>query len=76
VAEREFRVTVEDLKTGERQTTEVGVGDYILIPFAPCHVANVQAYPLKGTHVITVKGHRPVVSPRSITPEEGDHGAH
>jgi len=69
VAEHEFRVTVEDLKTGDRQIMEFGSGDYVLIPFAPCYRASVDAYPTKGTHVITVKGRRPTVKPRHVTRE-------
>lgn len=62
----EFRVTVEDLASGERQCMEFSPGDYLLVPFAPCYVAGVQAYPTSGTHVITVKGHRPAAPARVV----------
>lgn len=54
-----FRVTVEDLDNGGTQSMLVGAGDYILIPFEPCHLANVQQYPGKGTVVLTIKDHKP-----------------
>lgn len=54
-----FRITVEDLETGEKQSRVVQAGDYILMPFAPCHLANVAQYPSTGTVVLTVKDHRP-----------------
>lgn len=56
-----FRVTVEDLATGDRQSMIVHSGDYVLIPFAPCHLAHTQADLIAGTHVLTVKGYRPTV---------------
>jgi len=58
-ASRGFRVTVEDLDSGEVQVMEIAEGDYVLIPFAPCRRASVQVYPLAGTHVITVEGYGP-----------------
>lgn len=54
-----FRVTVEDLKTGEVMSREVGEGDYILIPFAPCYLAN-SARHANGTVQLTIRDHRPV----------------
>jgi hypothetical protein len=64
-----FRVTVEDLKTGDRSVMEVAEGDYALIPFAPCHLASSQVYPAKGTHVLTLKDYRPAAPGRAV---EGD----
>jgi hypothetical protein len=64
----QFRVTVEDLETGDKQAMEVAAGDYILIPFAPCYLAHTNAYPGKGTVVLTVKDHRPQDAPREVTP--------
>lgn len=61
-----FRVTVEDLATGGKQAMEVAAGDYILIPFAPCHVVGTEVYPTAGTHVITLKGHRPAGPARPV----------
>jgi hypothetical protein len=69
VAEHEFRVTVEDLRDGTRQSAELAAGDYVLWTFAPCYRASVQAYPKTGTHVITVKGHRPAAKPRQLPPD-------
>lgn len=34
-----FRITVEDLATGERQVWEIAAGDYMLIPTGDCHVS-------------------------------------
>lgn len=51
-----LRVTCTDLVTGESQTADIPAGDYLLLTTAPCHVAGTQAYPMKGTHVITIKG--------------------
>lgn len=51
-----LRVTVEDMATGARETSDVPAGEYLLICTAPCYESSVQAYPAKGTHVITVKG--------------------
>jgi len=63
-----FRVTVEDLATGETQTMEISSGDYLLIPFAPCYRDSVQSYPLEGRHVITIRGHRPSAPARTVYP--------
>jgi hypothetical protein len=54
-----FRVTVEDLSTGEKDSKVIGEGDYILIPFAPCYLDGFQRYPGKGTVVLTIKDHKP-----------------
>lgn len=54
-----FRVTVEDLDTGEKQSRVVAPGDYMLIPFAPCYLAGTQVQPGKGTVQLTIKDHRP-----------------
>ena len=51
-----IRVTVEDLVDGTTQSVEVPAGDYLLIATPPCYVASTQAYPAKGTHVVTIKG--------------------
>lgn len=56
-----LRVTVTDIETGDTDSAEVVEGDYLLICHAPCYQDSVQAYPTKGTHVITIKGHRPKV---------------
>ena len=53
-----FRVTVEDLETGEKQSRTVSAGDYVLIPFAPCYLHHTNWH-ANGTVVLTVKDHRP-----------------
>lgn len=53
-----LRVTVVDVETGDTETRDVPAGDYVIICADPCHVANTQVYPTKGTHVLTVKGRR------------------
>ena len=50
-----IRVTVEDLLTGEKESQEIR-DDYIVVCAGSCHVAHTQAYPTKGTHVLTIKG--------------------
>jgi hypothetical protein len=50
-----IRVTVLDTESGETSTEEVE-NDYILVVAGTCHLANVQAYPTKGTVVLTIKG--------------------
>lgn len=65
-----FRVTVEDLETGEKSAMHVHPGDYVLIPFEPCHRAGVQAYPKSGTHVITIKGYGPTAPGREVNTDD------
>lgn len=55
MAEPQIRVTVEDLATGETETEELR-DDYIIVCAGSCHVAHINSYPQKGTHVLTVKG--------------------
>lgn len=62
-----FRVTVEDLETGDKQAIEVAEGDYLLIPFGSCYLHGVN-YHANGTVQLTVKGYRPAGSPRQVTP--------
>lgn len=54
-----FKVTVEDLKTGEKQAMVVSEGDYMLIPFAPCDLHYTHRS-VNGTVQVTLKDHRPV----------------
>lgn len=54
-----LRVTVTDIETGDSDSATVVEGDYLLICHAPCYEHGVQVYPGSGTHVITIKGHRP-----------------
>jgi hypothetical protein len=49
-----LRVTVEDMKTGEKGERIVPDGDYILVTSEPCYLDGVQTY--AKTHVLTVKG--------------------
>lgn len=52
-----IRVTVTDLGTGESETQEVW-DDYVIVTAGSCEVANIQTYPTKGTHVLTIKGRK------------------
>lgn len=57
MSERGIRVTVTDLETGDTESQEVW-NDYVIVTAGSCHVANIQDYPTKGTHVLTIKGRR------------------
>lgn len=61
-----FRVTVEDLATGEKQSRIVAEGDYMLIPFAPCYLHSAQRYG-NGTVSVTLKGHSPRPVEQAVT---------
>lgn len=52
-------VVVTDLETGDVERTIVSDGDYLIICTDPCYVDGIQTYPLKGTHVLTVKNCKP-----------------
>lgn len=65
-----FKVTIEDLENGEKQAMVIYEGDYLLVPFEPCHRSHVQVH-ANGTHVITVKGHAPAQKGRAVAVEEG-----
>lgn len=58
MTDKGFRVTVEDLDTGDNQTMVVHAGDYMLIPFAPCYLHYTQRS-ASGTVQIMLKGHSP-----------------
>ena len=62
-----FRITVEDLDTGEKQAMVVHPGDFMLIPFEPCHLASSQAYPKSGTMQLTLKGYAPQAEAAAVT---------
>lgn len=47
MAEKQIRVTVEDLLTGEKEVAEVG-DDYLLICAGSCYLDGTQVYPTKG----------------------------
>jgi hypothetical protein len=51
-----IRVVVLDHATGNVETVELPRGEYLILTTAPCFVSSTQAYPKKGTHVLTVKG--------------------
>jgi hypothetical protein len=53
-----FRVTVEDLETGEVRSMEIAEGDYLLIPFGSCYLNHVQRS-ANGTVQMSVKDHHP-----------------
>lgn len=63
-----FRVTVEDLDNGQKQSMVVGEGDYMLIPFAPCYLDGAQRHK-NGTVQLTIKGHspQPVDQPKAVS---------
>lgn len=56
MADPGIRVTVEDLATGEIGEHAEIRDDYIVVCAGSCHVAHIQVYPTKGTHVLTIKG--------------------
>lgn len=70
-----LKVTVLDVETGQTGEATVVDGDYVLICAAPCRLADTQAYPTNGMHVLTIKGHSPkrapVVSDNSEVPDAG-----
>lgn len=51
-----LRITVEDLETGDTDTTEIPAGEYVVLTTEPCRVAHTSSYPQKGTHIVTIKG--------------------
>lgn len=53
-----FRVTVEDLETGDKQSVEVAEGDYVLSAFGNCYLDDVSR-DANGTVQMTVRGHHP-----------------
>lgn len=53
-----FTVTVRDNETGETQSKEVPDNDYFVLATGTCYVADIQTYPAKGTHVLTIKGRK------------------
>ena len=57
--EMSLRVTIEDRETGEREEVLIPDGEYFLLTTSPCYLAHTNAYPGKGTHVLTIKGRNP-----------------
>lgn len=62
-----FRVTVEDLDTGDKQAMEIAEGDFLLIPFGGCYLASRSSH-ANGTVQLTIRDHRPAGPPREVTP--------
>lgn len=58
-----FRVTVEDLQTGDKQVIEVAEGDYVINTFEPCYLDTMQVY-AGGTVQVFISDHRPAARPR------------
>jgi hypothetical protein len=52
------RIVITDLATGKSETQDVADNDYVILTTGSCHVSHTQAYPTKGTHVLTVKGRK------------------
>jgi hypothetical protein len=50
-----IKVTVSDPTTGEVLGEQIIKDDYMVICAGSRYVANTQAYPTKGTHVVTIK---------------------
>jgi hypothetical protein len=63
MSDKGFRVTVEDLESGEKQSVEVASGDYVLLPFGSCHLTSVSRHG-NGTVQLTLKDHAPQFKPR------------
>lgn len=60
-----FRVTVEDLETGEKHAVEIAEGDYALIPTGSCYLDGQNWY-ANGTVQLTIKGHHPAGPKREV----------
>jgi hypothetical protein len=58
-----FRVTVEDLQTGDKQVVEVAEGDYVINTFGSCYLDSRQTY-MNGTVQVFIKDHHPAAKPR------------
>lgn len=62
-----IRVTVEDLATGDIEVAEVPLGEYLLLCTEPCWLAHTKAH-ANGTHVLTVKGRKPLADVERTDP--------
>ena len=60
-----FRVTVEDLDTGDKQAVEIAEGDFLFIPVGDCYLANTAKH-ANGTVQLTIRDHRPLGEPRAV----------
>lgn len=56
-----FKVTVEDLVTGEVREQFVDAGDYIVLPFPPCYVESTH-HTRTGAVYLTLQDHKAGVS--------------
>lgn len=53
-----LRVTIVDEQTGDTETIRVADDDYLLTTTGTVE-ASIQSYPLKGTHILTLKNVKP-----------------
>jgi len=60
-----FRVTVEDLETGDKQVREIAEGDYVLSTFGGCYLDGMNQY-RNGTVQLTIRNHAPAGTPREV----------
>jgi hypothetical protein len=60
-----FRVTVEDLETGDKQAMEVAEGDYALLTFGSCYLDGISVYG-NGTVQLNVRDHHPAGPKREV----------
>ena len=67
-------VTVLDEQTGETETQRIADGNYLVITTAPCYVDGYQAYPTRGTVVVTIKDHHPRPLPSVMAEHRLDEG--
>lgn len=50
-----LRVTVEDLETGEVETTELKAGEHVVVCVEPAYLHYVQRHPTTGTTTVTIR---------------------
>jgi hypothetical protein len=60
-------IAITDRETGSKETVVLADGDYFIVCTNPCYVDGIQTYPAKGTHVLTVKNHRPQPLPEEVS---------
>jgi hypothetical protein len=56
MADPVIRVHVTDLLTGDEETVQLEAGNYVVTATEPCRVDHTQVFPMRGTHVLTIKG--------------------
>lgn len=74
MTDKGFRVTVEDLESGEVGVMLVSPGDYMVIPFGPCRLEGIQTWD-NGTVQLTLKDHRPERAREAADPASVPHVA-